>query len=317
MILAVTSTDLAALQMFGVLFCVFCGVFFLVLAVSDIMRRRADIRKRATTDWTAPSGSAGSNLNDGSRKAASLLLSRVERAKERKSERYKLRQDLERAGYFNESAVWWYQSARLFLFFGAAALTPLVLAYAAPGLTPDKTLIITGIVAFIGFLLPSRYVAYRQGTLVKECREGFPDVMDLLVICTESGLSPRAAIDRIAREITSTYSYLGANLYLVSLELRAGNTLHEALAGLGRRVQLDEIVSFAALLQQTEQLGTSVSDALRVYSDEMRTKRLARAEERAHALPVKLVIPLGIFVFPVMLVVILMPVIIRIKTALF
>jgi tight adherence protein C len=141
--------------------------------------------------------------------------------------------------------------------------------------------------------------------------------MDLMVVCTEAGLSPRAAIDRIAREMAQTYPYLGANLYLMSLELRAGAGLAEAVGNLARRTNLDEVMSLGALLDQTEQLGTSIGEALRVYSEEMRDKRLSRAEEKAHALPVKLVIPLGIYVFPVMLVVIALPVVLRIKSALF
>jgi tight adherence protein C len=318
---SLSSADLITLQMFGVLFCVFCCVFFLFLAISDTVRRRADIRKRALSDWGGPSGGdgpvKGRSLGSKSSAATSELLSKVERVKSRQSEKVKIRHDLQRAGFFNESAVMWYQSVRLFLFVGLAVTTPLVLAYFAPDLAPNLKLIIVAIVAAAGFLAPSQFVAHRQRQQLLECRQGFPDVMDLLVICTESGLSPRAAIDRISREIAQTYRYLGANLYLVSLELRAGNSLHEALGNLGRRVELDEILSFAALLQQTEQLGTSIADSLRVYSDEMRSKRLSRAEEQAHALPVKLVVPLGLFVFPVMLVVIMLPVVIRIKTALF
>ena len=86
---------------------------------------------------------------------------------------------------------------------------------------------------------------------------------------------------------------------------------------MGKRVRIDEIRSLGSLLQQTEELGTNLSSALRVYSDEMRTRRLLRAEERAHALPVKLVLPLALFVFPVMLIVALLPLFVRIHKALF
>jgi tight adherence protein C len=314
---ALSNDSIATLQMAGVLICIFCCVFFLFLAISDAVRRRADIRKRALTDWTTPQPGGGRSLGYKSEAATAELLSKVERVKNRQSERAKIRQDLQKAGFFNESAVMWYQSVRLFLFIGLGLTAPLVLTYAFPNMQQNVKLLIVVIVAAAGFLAPSQYVAWRQKQQILECRMGFPDVMDLLVICTESGLSPRAAVDRIAREIAQTYRFLGANLYLVSLELRAGNTLHEALSNLGRRVELDEILSFASLLQQTEQLGTSIADALRVYSDEMRAKRLSQAEERAHALPVKLTIPLGIFVFPVMLVVIMTPVIVRIKSAVY
>ena len=142
---------------------------------------------------------------------------------------------------------------------------------------------------------------------------GFPDFIDLMIVCAEAGLGPRAAIDRLSREIAKTYPILGAHLYLASVEIRAGSSLHQALFNLSRRTQVEEAATLASLLEQTEQLGTSVTDALRVYRDEMRERRVLRAEEKAHSLPAKLVLPLGIFVFPVLLIVILLPAIIRIQ----
>ncbi len=148
---------------------------------------------------------------------------------------------------------------------------------------------------------------------MRECREGFPDFIDLMVVCTEAGLGPRAALDRLSREIAQTHAVLGAHLYLASLEIRAGSSLHEALLNLAKRTQVQEAAVLASLLEQTEQLGTSMTDALRVYSDEMRERRLVRAEEKAHALPAKLVLPLAFFVFPVILIVIMLPAVLRIK----
>ena len=103
----------------------------------------------------------------------------------------------------------------------------------------------------------------------------------------------------------------------LNLELRAGRSLSEALERFAGNVGIEEAQSFSTLIQQSQELGSSLVDALRVYSDEMRDKRLARAEEKAHALPAKLVIPLGLFIFPIMLVVCLTPVIIRINEAFF
>jgi tight adherence protein C len=102
----------------------------------------------------------------------------------------------------------------------------------------------------------------------------------------------------------------------MNLELRAGRPLREALANLGDRLGIDEARSFATLLQQSEELGSSLVQSLRIYSDEMRAKRLARAEEKAHGLPAKLVLPLGLCVFPVILAITLLPVVLRIYKAL-
>jgi tight adherence protein C len=132
-----------------------------------------------------------------------------------------------------------------------------------------------------------------------------------MVVCSEAGLSMEAAIDRIARELVETHPSLAENLYMVSLEMRAGKGFGEALERLGHRLGIEEASMLASLLQQSAELGTSLSQSLRVYSEEMRHKRLSRAEEKAYALPAKLVVPLTLFVFPTLLIVLMAPVVIR------
>jgi tight adherence protein C len=144
---------------------------------------------------------------------------------------------------------------------------------------------------------------------------GFPDFMDLMVVCSEAGLSMEAAIERIARELVEGYPSLAENLYMVSLEIRAGKSFTEALERLGERLGLEEATMLASLLQQSAELGTSLSQSLRIYSDEMRNKRMSRAEEKAYSLPAKLVVPLTLFVFPILLVTLMYPAIIRMMDA--
>ena len=100
---------------------------------------------------------------------------------------------------------------------------------------------------------------------------------------------------------------------MTTLEMRAGRTLGEALEHFGDRLGLEEARSFATLLQQSEELGSSMTDALRVYSDEMRHKRMSRAEEKAYSLPARLSVPLMVCIFPVILIVIMLPVVVRVK----
>ena len=109
-----------------------------------------------------------------------------------------------------------------------------------------------------------------------------------------------------------SYPSLAANIHMANLEIRAGRTMTEALEHLGDRLGLDEARSFATLIQQSDELGSSISDALRVYSDDMRHKRLSRAEEKAYSLPAKLAVPMMVCIFPVLFVVILCPVIVRV-----
>src|SRR4030095_7015997 len=146
-----------------------------------------------------------------------------------------------------------------------------------------------------------------------EHRTGFPDFMDLLVVCADAGLSMEAALDRVGSELADSYPSLSANIHMATLEIRAGRTMTEALDHLGDRLALDEARSFATLIQQSAELGSSITDALRVYSDDMRHKRLSRAEAKAYALPAKLTIPMMLCIFPVLFVVILLPVIVRLS----
>jgi tight adherence protein C len=138
--------------------------------------------------------------------------------------------------------------------------------------------------------------------------------MDLLVVCADSGLSMEAALTRVGGELTESYPSLCANIHMANLEIRAGRTLTEALEHLADRLGLDEARSFSTLIQQSTELGSSITDALRVYSDDMRHKRLSRAEEKAYALPAKLSVPMMVCIFPVIFVVILLPVIVRFST---
>jgi tight adherence protein C len=148
-----------------------------------------------------------------------------------------------------------------------------------------------------------------------EHRMGFPDFLDLLVVCADAGLSMEASLDRVGRELADSYPSLSANLHMAMLEIRAGRNMTEALNNLGDRLALDEARSFATLIQQSAELGSSITDALRVYSDDMRHKRLSRAEEKAYALPTKLAVPMMVCIFPVLFVVILLPVVVRVMMA--
>jgi tight adherence protein C len=189
--------------------------------------------------------------------------------------------------------------------------------FAVPGISAGSLVACVIVGAAAGLLVPAFYLRRRHNQLNQQCREGFPTFLDLLVVCSEAGLTPRAGIERVSREITRTHPFLGANLFLMSLELRAGRPLVEAVEGLGRRVNLDEVRSFGSLLQQTEEFGTNLTSTLRIFSEDMRARRFFRAEEKAYGLPVKLVLPLALFVFPSMLVVVLLPIITRIQRAFF
>lgn len=182
-----------------------------------------------------------------------------------------------------------------------------------------------GFIAFVGgaliglgcIVIPSIMLDRFENSQKQLYRRGFPDFMDMMITCADAGMSLEAAVERVGSELAGTHKWLGVQLSIMNLQLRAGKPLREALRELADRIGLEEAKALAVLFRQSEELGTSLTEALRVYSDEMRTQRILRAEERANALPVKMMIPLGICIFPVVMMVVMLPVIIRMKGVFF
>jgi tight adherence protein C len=223
-----------------------------------------------------------------------------------------LRQRLILAGFLDPHAVAFFFIGRIVVAIGLAGpafvLTPMLMT------GPDGMAWMCGWVAgLLGYFGPNIYINRRISARQAEHRAGFPDFMDLLVVCADAGLSMESALDRVGRELSDSYPSLSANAYMTTLEMRAGRTLSEALEHFGDRLGLEEARSFATLLQQSEELGSSLTEALRVYSDDMRHKRMSRAEEKAYSLPAKLSVPLMVCIFPVILIVIMLPVYVRFK----
>lgn len=223
-----------------------------------------------------------------------------------------LRHRLVQAGIFDPRAVGFFFLVRGALAVGLAAVAFMVMPMLSDA---GESMFwgIVGVAGLAGYLTPSlvldRIVKKRRD----EYRTGFPDFMDLLVVCADAGLGMEGSLERVGRELADSYPALAQNIHLTNLEIRAGRTLSEALEHFGDRLGLEEVRSFATLIQQSDELGSSITDALRVYSEDMRHKRLSLAEEKAYSLPVKLSVPLMICVFPVLFVVILLPVFVRVK----
>jgi tight adherence protein C len=231
---------------------------------------------------------------------------------ENAGETKELRRRLIQAGFLDARAAGMFFLAR-----GVAAIVFGIAAYfLAPFALRDDSNLFWPMVmmgGILGYFMPSVYLSRRIAGRQVEHRSGFPDFMDLLVVCADAGLSMEAALDRVGRELSDSYRSLSANIHMATLEMRAGRTLSETLDHLADRLGLEEARSFATLLQQSEKLGSSLTEALRVYSDDMRHQRLSRAEEKAYSLPAKLSVPLTLCVFPVVIIVIMLPVYVRFK----
>lgn len=170
--------------------------------------------------------------------------------------------------------------------------------------------------ALIGFMLPNAFLSRRKAARMLEVEHSFPDALDMLLVSMEAGASLDGALERVGREIGRAHPLLSKHLLSIGHELRAGTSREAAFRRFGKRIPTDDVRSFVALFVQTDRLGTSVASALRVHADEMRTKRVLRAEEKAHQLPVKLAIPLVLFILPALILVIMTPAIIRIHQSL-
>ena len=221
-----------------------------------------------------------------------------------------LRRRLIQAGIYDPRGVAGFFIARTALAVGLAVIMfvtlPMVTSHGGTFLW--LMMIAGGVTGYVG---PSVYIDRRIAARKLEHRSGFPDFMDLLVVCADSGLSMEAALGRVGQELGDSYPSLTANIHMTNLEIRAGRALKDALERFADRLALEEASSFATLINQSIDLGSSITDALRVYSDDMRHKRLSRAEEKAYALPAKLSLPMMICIFPVIFVVILLPVFVR------
>jgi tight adherence protein C len=224
-----------------------------------------------------------------------------------------LRTQLMQAGFFNREAVTLYLGCRAIALVVATAgtllLLPLIHGKGMMGM------LLAGVLAVAALLGPDQVLKHRIADRENEYREGFPDLLDLLVASVEAGLSLDAAVARITDELVRRYPRLSEHLKLLSLELRAGVSRKEVWVRLADRLGLEEARSFATMLRQAEEMGTSLGDTLKVFSDEMRNKRMMRAEEKALALPAKMTVPLILFIFPCLLGVLMLPAAYKISQA--
>lgn len=222
-----------------------------------------------------------------------------------------VRQRMIRAGYFGDNAVALFFLSRL----AGAALLPLAVAGSVFAFDLDLSrptvMLFMTFGAVFGYLLPSLYVDKRAKAVLRENRSAFPDFMDLMGVCANAGLSMEAGLERVTQELSPMYPTLGVNLQILCLEMRAGRAIDVALQMLAQRLDLAEVRAFATLLQQSKELGSSLSDALRVFSEDMRHQRLASAEEKAYALPAKLSVPVTACILPVVLFIAIWPVVVE------
>ncbi len=215
------------------------------------------------------------------------------------------RQQLGWAGYHDPAAMTLFVGAKVALALGGGtfyffygALQKLVL----PQLMP-----VSLILAVLGFFLPDYWLRNRVKARKREIVNALPDVLDMLMVCVESGMGFDAAVARVAEAPEARSGPLHREMMRMHLEIRAGRSRPEALRGLGERTGVQEVKTMVSAFIQTDRLGTSLGKTLRVHADAARVQRRHRAEEQAHLAPLKMLFPTVMFLFPAFFLVTLAP----------
>lgn len=219
----------------------------------------------------------------------------------------RLRSKLVAAGFMSPAAPRVFTLVRL----GLVILLPLgfvLLSFMRESPPSFMMLYIVGsVLAMLGLYIPNLYVRAKASRRREAIINGFPDCLDLMLVCVEAGLGIEATMDRVGREMVHSHPLVAELLSVAVLQLRAGATRDEAYRRLAATAGVEEIRAFSTLLIQSDKLGTSIATTLRVYAAEMREKRRMRAEEKAHRLPVLISIPLVVFMLPTMIGVLMLP----------
>lgn len=288
----------------------FASAALAIHAGSDLLARRRLVRRRYGALAAPPAGG-----EDTERAQESFLDIDPARLGLTPEARRALRRELIRAGHFAPAGVVAFTLARIALLVLLPTLGGLLIVGLLPGSGLFEAVLIALLLLAVAQALPRSYLKRRQRLMEAKYRAVFPNFLDMLVVCINAGLSLDAALERATRELGPADAEFRANLELMASEMRAGKGTADALRACAERLALPEARSFAGLLQQTIELGTDVALALATFSDEMRDKRMSRAEEKAAALPPKLTLPLGLFIFPVVLIVILSPAVLKVLRA--
>ncbi len=301
------------------------GLFGLVVIValglmSFVSRRmtvRSQLDRLGQTSMLAPSTRSLRSREADS--AWSRLAAAIEAAglnlTDTKSER--LAEKLRLAGYTSPAAPRIFTLVRLMLIF-LVPLVYVVLAFSGPQ-PPSflKVYLVGSFLALLGLYLPNLYVQAKADRRKEAIVNGFPDCLDLMLVCVESGLGLEAAMDRVGREMVKSHPLIAELLSITVLQLRAGASREEAFRKLANSSAVEEIRSFTTLIIQSDKLGSSIASTLRVYAAEMRERRQMRAEEKAHRLPVLISIPLVTCMLPTMIGTLMLPAVVLVVRKIF
>lgn len=214
-----------------------------------------------------------------------------------------------RAGYRSKNAVRMFHFAQFSLGIGMLLLGVIyaMLVSSKQEVSTQFMIMATLIPGAAGYYLPQYWVQRRVQTRQVEIIQGFPDALDMMLVCVEAGQSLDQSINRVARESRAGYPALADEFEIVSQETKAGKERVQVLKDMAERVGVPDVASFVTTLVQSATFGTSIAEALRIYSAEMRDKRVMRAEEKANTLPTKLTLGTMMFTVPPLMIILIGP----------
>lgn len=312
MIEYLAANPAARLAVLIVLFAVVVAVALVTLAA---IRRRAEVRGELRSIAGAKGAGAGAaSLRHRRDDQWTRLVDRIEKAglnlTDTKADQ--LREKMIAAGFESPSAPRIYTLIRLLLVILLPAGYVALSLLSGNELSYIKLYIFGSIAALAGLFVPALFVQAKADRRREAIVNGFPDSLDLMLVCVEAGLGLESALDRVGREMAISHPLVSEMLTTATLQLRAGASREVALRKMAEAARVDEISSFATLLIQSDKLGTSIATTLRIYASEMRERRRMRAEEKAHRIPVLISIPLVTCMLPVMIGVLMLPAAIRV-----
>ena len=300
---------------------IFGIVVLLVVASYSIFSRRMMIKSQLRDfSYDRPSGQSVERLRAREIEGAWSKLVKTIEARglsltDTKNDR--LEKKLKIAGFTSPSAPRIYTLIRLILVFALPTGYVLLSYYNDYEVSFLKLYLIGAILAVLGLYFPFLFVQARADRRTEAIVNGFPDCLDLMLVCVEAGLGLEASMDRVGREMVKSHPLVAELLLKTVLRFRAGASREEAFRKLADDASVDEIRSFTTLLIQSDKLGTSIGKTLRIYAAEMREKRRMRAEEKAHRLPVLISIPLVACMLPTMIGTLMLPAVVMVVRKIF
>jgi tight adherence protein C len=300
-------TGLIALAGFG-------GIALLGLALATLMKgERADPMQRFSQEAKANKNTSRDDkrsLRRGKGREIKALdnFSRFLEP-ENEKELSAARQKMIQAGYHGKNAVRDFAALQFILALSGLALSLLVVFVIAPDRFESLYLMAFALVMpmLVGYFGPRRWIEKRVEARKEEILSGFPDALDMMLICVEAGQSLDQSIQRVSREIKQAYPALGEEFSAVGEQVKAGRERGEVLKDLAKRCDISDITSFVTVMVQAQTYGTSITEALRVFASEMRDKRIMRAEEKANLLPTKMTLGTMMFTVPPLLIILIAP----------